>query len=124
MVSDNILKVKCRIEEVKPTTIPTVFQAKLSCRQKKDIILYLDVLKELYDIRGYKEVTVELWKKLPKYTGKEFVARGKVFSISSEDGYNKYLISMGGIILKILSQKPLNLDMLQEVFVKVTPTSQ
>ncbi len=123
MVSDNILRIKCKIEEVKPTAIPTVFQAKLLCRQKKDIILYLDVLKELYDIRGYKELSVELWRKLPKYTEKDLVARGKVFSISSENDYNRYLISMGGIILKILSQKPLNLEMLQEVFVKVTPVS-
>ena len=109
--------------DVKKTLIPTNYIAEIESTDGK-LRIYIDLLEDLYMLNKGDRVVVTVSRELPSYReGVDFVARGKVFSIREKGGEGKMLISMGGLILKIIYKDPKlkpPFDMLDQVFVRVT----
>lgn len=118
-----MLSVRGRVVEVKRAIIPSTYIAEIRVKGKP-MTIYLDLLEDVYMLSKGDDVSVVISRELPEYKeGEDFVARGKVFSIKEDKREGKVLISMGGLIAKIVYPKDrvkMPFKMLDEVFVKVS----
>jgi len=117
-----ILAIKGDVKSVELGKIPKIYLYKIISSDKETIV-NLELHEDLKVVEEGDRVSLEIFEEKPRRVGeKDFVGKGYLFKIEREDSKSKYIFSIGGFIMSLVSNKSINeLKNHKEYYIKVSP---
>ena len=115
-----ILSFRGKVELLEPGKIPKIYMCKI-VSSKKDVEANMEIHEDFKIINSGDRVLLELLDGRPRrMSEKDFVGKGYLFKITRENNRVKYIFSIGGFILTILTKEEIEeLKVDREFYVRV-----
>ncbi len=103
-----ILAIKGKVESVELGKVPKIYLYKIVSSDKETIV-NLELHENLKVVEEGDMVSLEIFEGKPRrISEKDFVGKGYLFKIESENSRSKYIFSIGGFIMTLVSNKSIN----------------
>ncbi len=115
-----LLSVRGTVASIELGKIPGIYFCKILSNNRKYEIT-LELHEKLKIINEGDKVSFELFDGEPrKISESDFIGRGYLFKITKSDNKEKYVLSIGGLVVTIIAKEPIkNVSLDKDYYVKL-----